>query len=79
MTRGCPGSPAREVVDQAAASGCPTSARVLTTRDGFGPADWLATLFAPLAVQGSIVFVRNGPDESVIERRMSQERVTNRV
>jgi uncharacterized protein (TIGR03089 family) len=74
-----PGLTRAEVVERAAELGLPDHARVLTTGDGFGPADWLATVFAPLAVRGSIVFVRNAPDESVIARRMSQERVTIRV
>ncbi|HEY7009025.1 MAG TPA: TIGR03089 family protein [Jatrophihabitantaceae bacterium] len=54
-------------------------ARVLTTRDWSGPDDWLDTLFAPLAVGGSVVYVRNAPDDATIDRRMAQERATVRV
>ncbi len=73
-----PGRTRGEVVEGARAAGLPERARLLTTRDTFGPADWVATLFAPLAVGGSVVFVRNA-DEAVIERRVAQERATVRV
>ena len=74
-----PGLTRGDVVDRAAQFGLPDRARVLTTRDWLGPDDWLATVLAPLAVQGSVVFVRNCSDESVLDRRMSQERATVRV
>jgi uncharacterized protein (TIGR03089 family) len=73
-----PGLTRAEVVARAASVGLTAHARLLSTRNGFGPEDWIATLFAPLAVAGSVVFVRNGADEAVIGRRMSQERATAR-
>ena len=73
-----PGRTRGEVVDTARSAGLPERARVLTARDTFGPDDWMDTLFAPLEVRGSIVFVRNA-DEAVIERRVTQERVTTRI
>jgi uncharacterized protein (TIGR03089 family) len=54
-------------------------ARVLTGRDWHGSADWVDTLFLPLAVGGSVVFVRNAPDGDLLERRAAQERATVRV
>jgi hypothetical protein len=66
------------VVEAARAAGLPERARLLTTRDTFGPDDWVATLFAPLAVAGSVVFVRNA-DDAVVARRVSQERATARA
>jgi len=49
---------------------------VLSTREWHGPGAWLDTLLAPLAVGGSVVYVRNCTDPAVLERRVSQERVT---
>lgn len=50
-------------------------ARVLCTREWTAPADWLDTVLAPLAVGGSVVYVRGASDD-VLERRAAQERVT---
>lgn len=65
--------------DRAAELGLSRGARVLTTRDWDGPAAWLDTLFAPLAVGGSLVYVRNCADPAVLDRRAAQERVTHRL
>jgi uncharacterized protein (TIGR03089 family) len=54
-------------------------ARVLSTRDWSGPSDWLDTLLLPIVLGGSVVYVRNAPDEDVVTRRMSQERATVRI
>jgi uncharacterized protein (TIGR03089 family) len=54
--------------------GMADGARVLTARQWAGPADWIDTLLAPLAVGGSVVYVQNAADDSVLERRASQER-----
>jgi uncharacterized protein (TIGR03089 family) len=59
--------------------GIATGARVLTTRDWSGPSDWIDTLLLPLAVGGSIVYVRNAPDDELVARRMQQERATTRI
>jgi uncharacterized protein (TIGR03089 family) len=78
-----PGLTRAEVVDaaraRAAELGIAEGARVLTTRDWAGPADWLDTLLVPLAVGGSVVFVRNAPDDAVVTRRLGQERADVRV
>lgn len=66
-----------EVVERA--SGLEHGARILSTGEWTASADWIATVLAPVAAQGSVVFVRNCTDESVIERRMGQERATLRV
>ena len=69
-----------EVVDLARASagelGLAAGARVLTARDWRGPEDWVDTLLAPLAVGGSVVYVRNATDDAVLARRADQERAT---
>jgi hypothetical protein len=65
--------------ERAATLGLPQGARVLSTREWTSSADWLDTLFAPLAVGGSVVYVANCTDDLVIERRAAQERVTIRV
>lgn len=59
--------------------GVGAGARVLSTREWAGPLDWLDTLLVPLVAGGSIVYVRNAPDDDVIARRMSQERATVRL
>jgi hypothetical protein len=59
-------------------SDLPAGARLLTTRPWQGSDDWLGALFAPLAVQGSLVIVANASEE-VLERRADQERVTSRL
>jgi uncharacterized protein (TIGR03089 family) len=61
---------------RAAELGLTPGARVLSTRDWTGYADWIDALLAPLAVGGSVVYVRNGTDPEVLERRAKQERVT---
>lgn len=59
--------------------GLAVGGRLLTTRDWAGAGDWVDAVLAPLAVGGSVVIVRNCPDEAVLERRMSQERATVRL
>jgi uncharacterized protein (TIGR03089 family) len=66
---------AAEAVRRAAELGLAPGARVLSTRDWAGYPDWLDTLFAPLAVGGSVVYVRNAADPAVLDRRATQERV----
>jgi uncharacterized protein (TIGR03089 family) len=73
------GELAQLALDRAAELGLTAGARVLTTRDWDGPEAWLDTLFAPLAVGGSVVYLRNCPDDAVLERRAAQERATHRV
>jgi uncharacterized protein (TIGR03089 family) len=73
-----PGRTRGEVAELAADSGLGSGARLLSTRSWASPQDWIETVLAPVAVGGSVVFVANCPDEQVIERRMSQERVTIR-
>ena len=72
-----------EVVDlahaRAAELGLASGARVLTARDWTGPTDWVDTLIAPLAVGGSVVYVRNAVDDAVLTRRAEQERATTIV
>lgn len=58
--------------------GLEPGARALTTREWHGPDDWLDLLFAPLAVGGSLVYVRDA-DEDTVARRIEQERVTARI
>ncbi len=60
---------------RAAELGLGPGARVLSTRDWAGYPDWLDTVLAPLAVGGSVVYVRNCDDPAVLERRAAQERV----
>lgn len=57
--------------------GLAAGARVLTTRDWDGPEDWLDTVLTPLAVGGSVVYVRNCADPAVLARRAEQERCTD--
>jgi uncharacterized protein (TIGR03089 family) len=59
--------------------GVAAGARVLSTREWAGPADWLDTLLVPLAMGGSVVYVRNAPSDEIIARRIGQERATVRV
>jgi uncharacterized protein (TIGR03089 family) len=61
---------------RAAGLGLDTGARVLSTRDWTGYPDWLDAVLAPLAVGGSVVYVRNCDDPAVLERRAAQERVS---
>jgi hypothetical protein len=63
---------------RAAQLGIERGARILTERDWTGPEDLLDALFAPLAVGGSLVIVRNASDD-VLARRAEQERVTVRL
>jgi hypothetical protein len=61
--------------DRAAQAGLGPGARILTDRDWASFDDLIDTLFAPLAVGGSLVLVRNASDE-VLARRAEQERVS---
>jgi uncharacterized protein (TIGR03089 family) len=70
------GDVAAAALRRAGELGLDRGARVLATRDWTGPEDWLDTLLAPLAVGGSVVYVRNCSDPAVLERRVAQERVT---
>jgi hypothetical protein len=77
-----PGATRAEAVERARTRaselGAGDGARLLTTADWTGAADWVDALFVPLVVGGSLVVVRNADDE-VVERRMSQERATVRI
>lgn len=64
---------------RAAELGLTAGSRVITTREWHGPDDWLDTLLAPLAVGGSVVYVRHAQDDAVVEHRAAQERATVRV
>jgi uncharacterized protein (TIGR03089 family) len=61
--------------DRAAQAVLGPGARILTDRDWASFDDLIDTLFAPLAVGGSLVLVRNASDE-VLARRAEQERVS---
>jgi uncharacterized protein (TIGR03089 family) len=61
---------------RAAELGVAEGARVLSTRDWAGPDDWCDTLLVALVMRGSLVLVRNAPEDSVVERRAAQERAT---
>ena len=61
---------------RAAALGMTAGERVLTAREWTSPADWVDTLLAPLAVGGSVVYVRHAVEAGVLERRAEQERAT---
>jgi uncharacterized protein (TIGR03089 family) len=74
-----PGLSRGEVAQRAGSTGLAPGDRVLTTRLWNSPDDWLATLFAPVAVGGSVVIVANCADEALLERRMTQERATFRL
>lgn len=74
-----PGQSRGQVAAQAAAAGLDRGARLLTTGSWTTPQDWIDTVLAPIAVQGSLVIVANCADESVIEHRMAQERATVRL
>jgi len=67
---------AADAVRRAGELGLDRGTRVLSTRDWVGYDDWLDTLLAPLAVGGSVVYVRNCADPAVLQRRAAQERVT---
>lgn len=58
--------------------GLDAGGRLLTDRDWRTPADWIDTLLAPLIVGGSVVYVRNCTDPTVLARRADQERATAR-
>jgi uncharacterized protein (TIGR03089 family) len=64
---------------RAAELGASDGARLLSTRDWTGPQDWVDALFVPLVTGGSVVLVRNAPDDAVVERRAAQERATVRL
>ena len=53
--------------------------RVLTTRTWESDDDVLDTLFVPLVMSGSVVFVANATDDAVVERRREQERASVRL
>ena len=70
-----------ELVDLAHARatelGLAAGSRIVTAREWHGPSDWLDTLLAPLAVGGSVVYVRNaGGDDALLARRADQEHAT---
>jgi uncharacterized protein (TIGR03089 family) len=73
-----PGLSRAEVMGRAAAA-LPSQARLLTTRPWGGPGDWLDSVVAPLAVGGSVIFVVNAPDDTLVQRRAVQERATARL
>lgn len=73
-----PGLTRGEVAARAADGGLAPGARVLTAKPWTGPDDWLDDVLAPIAAGGSLVIVANCPDEAVLERRATQERVTVR-
>jgi uncharacterized protein (TIGR03089 family) len=60
------------------AAGLADGGRLLTAHEWAGADDWIASLFAVLAVGGSLVIVRNCTDDAVLERRYLQERATAR-
>jgi uncharacterized protein (TIGR03089 family) len=64
--------------DRAAELGLAAGARVLSDRDWASADDLVDTLLAPLAVLGSVVYVRNA-DAATLERRAGQEKATARV
>ncbi|MFN2518013.1 MAG: TIGR03089 family protein [Jatrophihabitantaceae bacterium] len=70
------GDVADDALRRAGDLGLTRGARVLSTRDWNSEADWLDTLLAPLALGGSVVYLRNCFDSAVLERRVAQERVT---
>jgi uncharacterized protein (TIGR03089 family) len=59
--------------------GLARGARLLTVRDWAGPDDWIDTVLAPVAVGGSVVYVRGCTAPAVLERRAQQERATVRL
>ncbi|MDP9091547.1 MAG: TIGR03089 family protein [Actinomycetota bacterium] len=73
------GEVVRAASERARELGLAAGARLLSTRPWLGADSWLDTLLVPLAVGGSIVFVANCTDPTVLERRALQERVTNRI
>lgn len=68
---------AADAIRRAGELGLESGARVLSTRDWDGYRDWLDTLLAPLAVGGSVVYVRSCDDQAVLQRRAAQERVSS--
>lgn len=62
--------------ERARTLGLETRGRLLSTRNWSGATDWIDTVLAPLAVGGSVVLVRNCTDDTVLRRRVEQERVT---
>lgn len=64
----------QQAIERAKALGLSEGSRMLTSRRWQSPADWIDTLLAPLAVGGSVVYVRNAPDEETVRRRGEQER-----
>jgi uncharacterized protein (TIGR03089 family) len=76
---GVPGLTRGQVAERAAGTGLAARARVLTTRSWTSPDDWIETVLAPIAVGGSVVLVAHCTDETVLERRMGQERAVTRI
>lgn len=64
---------------RAADLGLGAGGRVLATAAWSGASDWVDALLAPLTVAGSLVIVRNAPDEATVDRRAQQERTTARL
>ncbi|MDP9118010.1 MAG: TIGR03089 family protein [Actinomycetota bacterium] len=73
------GDTASRALERANLLGLREGARVLSTTPWIGADSWIDTLLAPLAVGGSVVYIRNCDDEEVLARRTAQERVTNRI
>jgi uncharacterized protein (TIGR03089 family) len=69
---------AAAAAERAAELGWMPGARLLVTRPWRTARDWIDTVLAPLAVQGSVVYVASATDD-VLARRAEQERVTARV
>ena len=78
-----PGLTRAEADDRAAARaaelGLTDGGRLLTTATWTSASDWIDAVLVPLAVGGSLVIVRNAPDEATVERRVQQERATARL
>ncbi len=66
-------------IERARELGIGDGARALTTRTWTTTGDLVDTLLAPLAAGGSVVYVNNCTDESVLQRRMGEERATVRI
>ncbi len=58
--------------------GLDAGGRLLASAPWGGAAGWLDSVFAPLAVGGSVVLV-HGADDATLDRRFEQERCTARV
>jgi uncharacterized protein (TIGR03089 family) len=69
----------RDARARAGELGAGDGARLISTRWWQSPEDLVDTLFVPLVVGGSVVYVANAADEAIVERRAQQERATVRV